>query len=140
MKKNKQPRGIRNNNPGNLKISDNRWDGKVSVSQNTDGTFEQFDEMEFGVRAMAKLIKNYVYKFGVKDLHGIISRYAPSSENNVEAYVQSVAKRAEINPHDSAKSWMVNSEDFERLIDAMIYHENGKRVSMSVIKKGIELI
>ncbi|MCA9329527.1 hypothetical protein KDA11_02695, partial [Candidatus Saccharibacteria bacterium] len=34
------PRGIRNNNPGNIRISNNQWRGKIPVSQNTDGSFE----------------------------------------------------------------------------------------------------
>jgi hypothetical protein len=54
------PRGIRNNNPGNLKIGNSPWQGKIPVSQNTDGTFEQFSTFPLGTRAMIKLLKNYI--------------------------------------------------------------------------------
>ncbi len=134
-----KPRGIRNNNPGNIRISKSGWTGKIPVEQNTDGAFEQFIEMKYGVRAMVKLIHNYIFKKNVKDLHGIISKYAPSSENNVEAYVQSVAKNSKINPHDSAANWYNNVDDVSRFIDAMILHENGRRVGMGTIKEGITL-
>jgi hypothetical protein len=134
-----KPRGIRNNNPGNIRKGSSPWTGKIPHSKNTDKAFEQFKEMRYGVRAMAKLIHNYVFKYDVKDLHGIISKYAPSSENNVEAYVQSVAKNSKINPHDNAANWYNNIDDVSRLLDAMILHENGKRVEMSTIKEGVEL-
>lgn len=139
MRKINKPRGIRNNNPGNIKIGGSPWTGKIPVDENTDGTFEQFTEMKWGVRAMVKLIYNYVHKYHVKDLHGIISKYAPSSENNVEAYVQSVAKNSQINPHDNARDWYNNVDDVSRLISAMIYHENGQRVDVKTIKEGITL-
>lgn len=54
------PRGIRNNNPGNLKIGSSPWQGKIPISQNTDGTFEQFVSFPLGARAMIKLLSNYI--------------------------------------------------------------------------------
>lgn len=54
------PRGMRNNNPGNLKIGNSPWQGKIPVSQNTDGTFEQFTSFPLGARAMIKLLINYI--------------------------------------------------------------------------------
>lgn len=54
------PRGIRNNNPGNLKISNSPWNGKIPIAQNTDGTFEQFKSLAYGTRATIKLLKNYI--------------------------------------------------------------------------------
>lgn len=54
------PRGIRNNNPGNIKIGSSQWQGKIPVAQNTDGTFEQFSSFPLGARAMIKLLKNYI--------------------------------------------------------------------------------
>ena len=134
-----KPRGIRNNNPGNIKKGSSAWQGKVAHSENTDGVFEQFQEMKFGVRAMTKLIGNYIKNSPSMTLIGIISKYAPSSENNVSAYVESVAKRANINPNDRVVNWYNNMDDVSRFIDAMIYHENGRKVDMETIKEGINL-
>lgn len=53
-------RGVRNNNPFNIKMSNkNNWLGKVKHSSNTDGTFEQFISMKYGLRAGVRLLKNY---------------------------------------------------------------------------------
>ncbi|WP_299368329.1 hypothetical protein [Winogradskyella sp.] len=55
------PRGIRNNNPGNIKYSaSNNWLGKIPLSENTDGTFEQFETFAYGTRAMLLLLTNYI--------------------------------------------------------------------------------
>ena len=51
------PRGIRNNNPLNLRVGNN-WKGEVS--QPTDHTFEQFTEMKWGVRAAFIVLRNYI--------------------------------------------------------------------------------
>lgn len=53
------PRGIRNNNPGNIKIGNSAWQGKIQAA-NTDGTFEQFVSFPYGARAMIKLLQNYI--------------------------------------------------------------------------------
>lgn len=54
------PRGIRNNNPGNIKKGNAAWQGKISLANNTDGTFEQFVSFPYGARATIKLLKNYI--------------------------------------------------------------------------------
>ena len=69
-----QPRGIRNNNPGNLRISGNAWQGKIPTSQNTDGAFEQFSYYVYGVRAMIKLIGNDHTNYGLNTVAQIINR------------------------------------------------------------------
>lgn len=80
----KVTRGVRNNNPFNIKISKSSWLGKKSV--NTDGTFEQFETMCYGLRAGVKLLANYICS-GYDTPRAIISRFAPSSENNTKAYL-----------------------------------------------------
>ncbi len=74
-----QPRGIRNNNPGNLRISNQAWEGKVAT--NTDGEFEQFSSYEYGVRALILLLRNYL-RGDRNTLSKIISAYAPASDGN----------------------------------------------------------
>ena len=51
------PRGIRNNNPLNIRlIPDNRWQGRLSPRLNSDGAFEQFQDPIMGLRAAAVLL------------------------------------------------------------------------------------
>lgn len=54
------PRGIRNNNPGNIKIGSSNWQGKIPIENNTDGVFEQFQSFPYGARATIKLLQNYI--------------------------------------------------------------------------------
>jgi hypothetical protein len=73
-------RGTRNKNPGNIKLTSLSWRGKVPNSENTDGTFEQFTEMPFGIRALYRLLVTYVNKYKLRSVDDIIDRYAPSGE------------------------------------------------------------
>jgi len=80
-----QARGIRNNNPGNIKLSNTAWQGKVPNDQNTDGTFEQFQDMAHGIRAVYRLLITYANKHKLRTVDEIIDRWAPSGENSETA-------------------------------------------------------
>src|SRR5580765_8407530 len=55
------PRGIRNNNPGNIDYNaNNDWVGKVPKEKNTDSRFEQFTDYKYGVRALIMLLRTYI--------------------------------------------------------------------------------
>lgn len=90
--RNQLSRGIRNNNPGNIKISSSAWQGKLPVSQNNDGVFEQFRYYYFGVRAMIIVLRNYMNKHNLTTLRGIIGRYAPPNENHTSTYADTISK------------------------------------------------
>lgn len=55
--KKKEPRGIRNNNPLNIRKGNN-WKGERP--NQTDPAFEEFESMEMGIRAAIKLIRNKI--------------------------------------------------------------------------------
>jgi hypothetical protein len=116
-----EPRGIRNSNPLNLRISDNAWQGKRCP--NTDGTFEQFDSAIDGIRAGAKLFLTYYRDYGLDSVHGLIGRFAPSNENDTEAYVNDVAGMMTVSP--STPLIVDNQAILENLITAVTFHENG---------------
>jgi hypothetical protein len=84
-------RGLRNNNPGNLKYTAIDWQGKIPIKQNKDKVFEQFENLSFGLRAMMKDLIHDINK-GKNTVKKLISEYAPSSENNTTAYVNQVCK------------------------------------------------
>lgn len=81
------PRGIRNNNPANIRKGD-KWQG-MSATQ-TDKAFVQFVSMTWGVRALLKTLKTYVTKHHLHTVEEIISRWAPNNENNTTAYIKTV--------------------------------------------------
>ena len=64
MKKNNLPRGLRNNNPGNIRINGDLFQGEVRPSK--DKSFKQFETMAYGYRAMFVILRNYIrnYKLG----------------------------------------------------------------------------
>lgn len=126
----KLPRGIRNNNPGNIKFNLlNKWVGQTGH----DGTFVIFDNAENGIRAMARLMKTYRDKYGLETIAGIINRWAPASENNTEAYIRSVEQRTGI-----FRGLFLQAGDYPAIVAAMIHHENGQQpYSTAMISKAV---
>ncbi|CAM3968712.1 hypothetical protein FLCU109888_11550 [Flavobacterium cucumis] len=86
------PRGIRNNNPGNLVRSANAWIGKIPYEQSLDSRFEQFTQLRYGLRALMRDIYNDYSRKGKKTVTEIISEFAPNFENNTTAYISTVIK------------------------------------------------
>lgn len=131
------PRGIRNNNPGNIRWGYN-WQGLVPKSQRTDKDFCQFIKPEYGIRAMIVILRNYQRKHGLNTIHGIINRWAPTNENNTQAYIDSVAKSTAATPDQ-----YVNTSDSRfmmKLLQAIIRHENGEQpYGFDVFVKAVEL-
>lgn len=112
-------RGLRNNNPGNLRLTGINWQGKVPNDQNTDGEFEQFYNAEDGVRAMARDLLTG-YRRGENTIRKIINQYAPNTENNTTAYIQSVVSQTGV-PADATYP----PAKILDLVKAIIKHENG---------------
>ncbi len=84
----RQPRGERNNNPGNIRKSAAAWRGAVG----DDGVFVRFESPFYGLRALAKLLRNYSRLYKLSTVSAVIARFAPSVENDTVAYVASVSK------------------------------------------------
>ena len=122
------PRGIRNNNPGNIdqrKPKRAGWQGAVPSAQLTDSRFEQFIAPEWGIRALAKTLLTYSRKHGLNTVRGIIDRWAPPVENNTEAYINQVAGKLGVSPCSP-----INVQDpkvMRVLVSAIIQHENGQQ-------------
>lgn len=117
----RQPRGIRNNNPGNIRRSKDPWQG-LSEKQG-DEDFFTFSEAKWGIRALARLLIAYQDRLGLNTVDAIISRYAPPIENHTSAYIAAVAAKLgkapneRIDVHDHAT--------LKVLVTAIIQHENG---------------
>lgn len=83
-------RGLRNNNPGNIRKDGTHWKGEVEPSR--DAAFKQFESMAWGYRAMFKCLNTYSRKYGLDTIRKTISRWAPPSENDTEAYIRTVSE------------------------------------------------
>jgi hypothetical protein len=135
----KLPRGIRNNNPGNLVITRIPWKGKVPRAKNTDGKFEQFVAMEYGLRAMMMDVRGDIVKDGKNTIRTLITEYAPKWENNTLAYINVVAKKVNLKPDQIIP---VDKNTMTRLIEAIITHENGglHGITMAQIEKAWDML
>ncbi len=128
------PRGLRNNNAGNIRLSKTRYLGEVVPS--TDKAFKQFKTPAWGYRAIFVLLDSYSRK-GFLTLRQMISRYAPASENNTENYIRYVAQNAVVSPEAPLD---VNDRNVMILVVAAISKmENGIAADMDDVVEGWEL-
>ena len=125
-----QPRGLRLNNPGNIRHGSSQWQG-MSEKQ-TDPAFVQFDDPRYGFRAMARILASYRRR-GITTIKGIISTWAPDSENNTAAYIAHAAKY--MGGHENTE---INSHNMAQFFELITLHENGVQpFSREFIQQGI---
>jgi hypothetical protein len=117
------PRGIRNNNPGNLRRTKDNWLGKVSIMESKDRSFEQFKKYWHGIRALIKDLRNDYFKDKKQTISELIYEYAPPTENNTKQYINQVCKATGLKP-DEIFEW--NKETIKTLCIAIVKHENGR--------------
>ena len=115
------PRGIRNNNPMNVKNFDIPWRG--SIDNPTDETFEQFNNPAMGIRAGLRDLMNDHLKDGKKTIRGLIGEFAPESENPTSEYVNFVSNRVGVSP--SAEIDFIKPSLLQDFVRATIEFENG---------------
>ena len=129
----KLPRGIRNNNPLNIRYSPaNAWQGQTG----SDGEYAIFEHEKYGIRAAAKLLNRYVNDYGLLTVAQIINRWAPTGENNTNAYINAVASKLNVQANEP----LLWPSYAPALIGAMIHHENGAQpYSAAQINQGIQL-
>ncbi len=113
-----ETRGIRNNNPGNIRSGSADWEG-MSPTQ-SDPSFVQFTSPEYGIRAMAVILNTYMNNYGLDTVSSIINRWAPPSENDTAAYISDVAGQMGVDPNQP-----LDQSNMPALVSAIITHENG---------------
>ena len=128
-----QPRGIRNNNPGNIRHGQ-KWQGLAP--QQPDKSFATFTSPEYGIRAIAKVITSYDTKYGIRTVRGIINRWAPPNENDTDAYVNAVADSLGVDPDED----IAVENHMAELVAAIVKHENGQQpYSTAQIETGVSM-
>ena len=122
----KQPRGLRNNNPLNIRrTGKDQWQGLAEVQN--DRSFCQFESLEWGWRAAFYLLtRTYYHTHRLYTIRGIISRWAPPQDhNNTEAYIRNVCKRTGIGPDEPLGIPSQQPARWMMLGMAMAIQENG---------------
>lgn len=123
-------RGIRNNNPTNIKYSSsNSWLGKIPYNQNTDTNsstgaiekkFEQFSSYPYGVRAAIYLAKNSYIAQGHDTPLSFINRWANTPDASYPNYI---ARQLGIGLNDKIPT---DYASLKKLIQSIARFENGR--------------
>ena len=131
----KMSRGLRNNNPGNIRLGTVRYKGERAKS--SDAAFRQFESMEWGYRAMFVLLHTYALKHNCHTLRSMINRYAPPIENHTENYIRRVAYASHLSPDETIST--TDRGVMTAVVAAMSEVENGVEADMATIWRGWEL-
>ena len=120
----KLPRGLRNNNPLNIRRSKDKWQGLKTLQE--DKEFFQFTEMKYGWRAAFRLLCHTYYgKYKLRTIRDIIYRWAPPNENGTLAYIRSVAERTGISAAKELGDPATHAAQWLMIGMAMAIQENG---------------
>jgi len=131
------PRGVRNNNPGNIDyLPGNKWVGQLGIETGVSKPrFAKFDTPENGIRAIAKLLMGY-HKRGFNTVGKMINRWAPPTENDTGSYAKSVAFKMGVGVNDVLT---ISGYMLLVMVTAIIQHENGYApYSSDVIREGVQ--
>lgn len=128
------PRGIRNNNPLNIRIG-NTWLGEVPNP--TDSDFEQFASVRYGLRAAFVILRRYIRRYKRNTPAKIIRAWAPAIENNTQRYIEVVCKRSLIAPDEVID--YADKKTMVRLVKAMAFVECGVQLDDDVIGSSYDI-
>ncbi|MDR1120032.1 MAG: structural protein P5 [Dysgonamonadaceae bacterium] len=128
------PRGLRNNNPLNIRHSRDVFHGEICPG--TDKSFKQFESAAYGYRAAFLTLGTYL-KRGWNTLEKIISHWAPPTENNTEGYIKKVANGSHV-PRNKVLT-DTDGEDFIAIAMAMTLVENGIPGKIQDVRAGFAL-
>lgn len=128
------PRGIRNNNPLNIRIG-NTWLGEVPNP--TDSEFEQFVSIRYGLRAAFVILRRYIRRYGRNTPAKIIRAWAPAIENNTQRYIEVVCKRSLIAPDEVIN--YADKKTMVRLVKAMAFVECGVQLDDDVVSSSYDI-
>ncbi|MGA4663558.1 lytic transglycosylase catalytic [Citrobacter braakii] len=119
-----EPRGIRNNNPGNI---DFRGQSGATLEKQ-GGRFARFETAYDGLKALSRQLMRYfegkTTGKPLQTLNDIISTWAPGNENNTGAYIANLSKMMGVAP--DAILNLKDPQVMTSLMNGIIHHENGR--------------
>lgn len=128
------PRGIRNNNPLNIRHNRDMFQGEVRPA--TDRSFKQFKSMAYGYRAAFVILGSYLGR-GLNTVEKIIGQWAPPTENNTASYVNTVEKRSGVGRTNVLTA--NSGSDYRKIVAAMCHCENGVAADMAALEMGFRM-
>ena len=146
MKIETMTRGQRNNNPLNIRHSASQWQG--ACEEQTDASFVRFESMTYGYRAAWRILESYWKHFKNEhspfNVKAIISRWAPPTENDTQAYIRTVLQLTGLGGNENFPQPSTGEcyERLELLFRAMTAIECGipyAEVDVTAIRQGFDL-
>ena len=123
-------RGMRNCNPLNIRrVAGTEWKGQRA--EQTDRHFVQFERIEWGLRAAFCILRTYARRYNLRCIRDIVTRWAPSSENNTERYIDNVCRWTGYGGRQR-----LTEADWPILVKAMARQECGLTLSDTTLARG----
>lgn len=124
--------GIRLNNPLNVRYSkDNNWLGQTGSYRG----FCEFESSDYGFRAAMLLLERYFFVYHYLTARSIISRFAPSLENDTEAYIRYVHTCLERSGFCSSSLIEPYTDIFFVMVRSMAFYESKFEVSVDYLRE-----
>lgn len=135
MAKKGLPRGLANNNPLNIRKSQDVFQGE---KKSTDSAFKQFESMAYGYRAAFRILFNYYHKYSLNTIEKMIGRWAPPEDkNNTVAYIRAVCSKTGIR---ADREIAFDKGTMIAIVAAMCKVENGREADMNDVNAGWNLL
>ncbi|MDX9920577.1 MAG: structural protein P5 [Paludibacter sp.] len=126
-------RGLRNNNPLNIRHNADNFKGEI---KGRDKSFKTFSSMPYGYRAAFVTLATYLSR-GWNTIETIISKWAPPAENDTESYISSVERWSGIPRNKQLNA--IDGSDYILIVAAMSFVENGQNADISAVQAGFKL-
>lgn len=128
-----KPRGLRNNNPLNIRHNADTFQGEIT---GIDTGFKTFSSIAYGYRAAFVMLATYLAK-GCNTIERIITRWAPPHENDTERYITRVVKLSGVPRHKELT--LGSGSAYIQIVGAMSFVENGIRADIAEVTTGFNL-
>ena len=127
-------RGMRNNNPLNIRrVVGTSWKGEI-VSPIEDKQFVQFTSLTYGLRAAFCILRTYRNKHHAVCIEDIITRWAPPTENDTHKYILDVCKLTGFGGKER-----LTENNWPQLVKAMARIESGMNLTEEQIQQAFQL-
>jgi hypothetical protein len=126
-------RGLRNNNPLNIRKNAEQFQGEI---KGKDTSFKTFSSLPFGYRAGFVILGTYLSQ-GLNTIEKIITHWAPPAENDTESYIAHIERWSGI-PRNKELT-VSDGYDYILIVAAMSFVENGQNADITSVKAGFNL-
>ncbi len=126
-------RGLRNNNPLNIRHNAEHFQGEI---KGRDKSFKTFTSLPFGYRAGIVILGTYLSR-GLNTIEKIITKWAPPAENDTESYISNVERWSGIPRNKQLTA--IDGSDYILIVAAMSFVENGRNADISAVQAGFKL-